>query len=114
MTSDGTMRAGGVHEGPWYWRVLAALLAGYSGLTTVWIATGMLTGGDSFAIGSPLAFVVPGAAALLAGVAGWRIRSRRFRFAMLLAALGATLFWTVVPDGWWAAPPPPSSRTAPG
>jgi hypothetical protein len=114
MTSEVTIPGGGLHQRQRYWRALAAMLAAYSGLTTVWIATGMLTGGDSFAIGSPLAFVVPGAAALLAGVAGWRIRSRRFRFAMLLAALGATLFWTVVPDGWWAAPPPPSSRTAPG
>jgi hypothetical protein len=98
----------------WTKYILPALLGAYSGLTIGWIGLGVLTSGDFFASGSPLAFLVPGAAGVLAGIAGWRSRSRRLQFVLVLAALGATLFWAAVPDGWWASPPPPSSRAVPG
>jgi hypothetical protein len=93
--------------------VLWTALGAFAGLTLAWLLSGLLTGGDFFAGGSPLPFALAAAGGAVGGWAGWKARRRTIRVALAAAAVAALLFWVAVPSGWWAVPLPPPSRAAP-
>lgn len=86
-------------------RVLYALMGAFTGMTACWIVWGLVTPGDFFANGNPLAWVTVLGVGAGGAYAAFMARSRSLRIALAVATMTCTVFWLAVPNGWWARAP---------
>jgi hypothetical protein len=81
--------------------VAFSVLCSFALTTACWVLCGLMTSGDSFANGSPVATLGLIASAIIGFLIGYKVRDTRFRVAVVVAVLASLCFWFLAREGWW-------------